>query len=172
MGLNYEPCFNRRKPMTLWKTYNFDASNMDRYFVGADKIMKQMAEGAAFIANTAMSNFPPYNIKKVEDNKYVIEMAVAGFGRQDIEITLEENKLLIKGNTKVDSEETDKSQYLYQGIAARNFTRAFTIADNVEIKDAELINGMLKVWLDHMVPEKKVKKIEVVDKETSKTVKE
>ena len=161
MGLNYEPCFNRRKSMTLWKTYNFDTSNMDRYFVGADKIMKQMAEGAAFIANTAMSNFPPYNIKKVEDNKYVIEMAVAGFGRQDIEITLEENKLLIKGNTKVDSEETDKSQYLYQGIAARNFTRAFTIADNVEIKDAELINGMLKVWLDHMVPEKKVKKIEI-----------
>lgn len=158
--------------MTLWKTYNFDTSNMDRYFVGADKLLKQMADGAAFIANTAMSNFPPYNLKKVEDNKYVIEMAVAGFGRQDIEITLEDNKLLIKGNTQVDSDDEKKPEYLYQGIAARNFTRAFTIADNVEIKNAELINGMLRVWLDHMVPEKTVKKIEVVEKETSKKTKE
>ena len=158
--------------MTLWKTYNFDTSNMDRYFVGADKLLKQMADGAAFIANTAMSNFPPYNLKKVEDNKYVIEMAVAGFGRQDIEITLEDNKLLIKGNTQVDSDDEKKPEYLYQGIAARNCTRAFTIADNVEIKNAELINGMLRVWLDHMVPEKTVKKIEVVEKETSKKTKE
>jgi molecular chaperone IbpA len=147
--------------MTLWNTYKFDTANMHKHFVGADKLMQQMADGAAFIANTAMSNFPPYNLKKVEENKYVIEMAVAGFGRQDIEITMEDNKLLIKGNTKVDTEETDKDKYLYQGIAARNFTRAFTIADNVEIDNAELINGMLKLYLNHLVPEKKVKKIEV-----------
>lgn len=145
--------------MTLWNTYNFDTNNLDRYFVGLDGVMKKMAEGAAFVANTAMSNFPPYNIKKVEDDKYVIEMAVAGFGRQDIEITLEDNKLLIKGSA---STETDnKPQFLYQGIAARNFTRAFTLADNVEIKDAELLNGMLKIFLDHAVTNKAAKKINI-----------
>lgn len=155
--------------MTLWKTYNLDTTNIDRYFVGIDGMMKKMADGAAFIANTAMSNFPPYNIKKVEDNKYVIEMAVAGFGRQDLEITLEDNKLLIKGNTSLDTEDKNKEQYLYHGIAARNFTRAFTLADNVEINNAELINGMLRVWLDCLVPQPNVKKIQVVEKTEQKT---
>ena len=155
--------------MTLWKTYNLDTTNIDRYFVGLDGMMKKMADGAAFIANTAMSNFPPYNIKKVEDNKYVIEMAVAGFGRQDLEITLEDNKLLIKGNTSLDTEDKNKEQYLYHGIAARNFTRAFTLADNVEINNAELINGMLRVWLDCLVPQPNVKKIQVVEKTEQKT---
>lgn len=155
--------------MTLWKTYNLDTTNIDRYFVGLDGMMKKMADGAAFIANTAMSNFPPYNIKKVEDNKYVIEMAVAGFGRQDLEITLEDNKLLIKGNTALDTEDKNKEQYLYHGIAARNFTRAFTLADNVEINNAELINGMLRVWLDCLVPQPNVKKIQVVEKTEQKT---
>ncbi len=148
--------------MTLWKTYNFDTSNMDRYFVGADQIFKKMADGAAFFANTAISTFPPYNLKKIDDNKYVIEMAVAGFSKQDIEITLEDNKLLIKGNTVVNTEEkSDKTEYLYQGIAGRNFTRAFTVADNVEIQSAELINGMLRIWMDHLVSQSNVKKIEV-----------
>jgi molecular chaperone IbpA len=154
--------------MTLWKNYNLDTSNIDRYFVGLDGMMKKMVDGAAFVANTAMTNFPPYNIKKVEDNKYVIEMAVAGFGRQDLEITLEDNKLLISGNTSTDTENKDKSQYLYHGIAARNFARAFTLADNVEINNAELINGMLRVWLDCLVPQPNVKKINVVEKTDQK----
>lgn len=150
--------------MTLWKTYNINPDTIDRHFVGLDSIMKKMAEGAAFVANTAMSNFPPYNIKKIEDNKYLIEMAVAGFGKQDLEITLEDNKLLIKGNTSTSTEDKEKAQYLYQGIAARPFTRAFTLADNVEINNAELINGMLRVWLDCLIPQPNIKKIDVTEK--------
>jgi len=150
--------------MTSFKTYNFDTSNLDRYIVGLDNVMKKMADGAALAANTALSNFPPYNIKKIEDNKYLIEMAVAGFGKQDLELTLENNKLLIKGNTTASTDDKEKSQYLYQGIAARPFTRAFTLADNVEINNAELINGMLRVWLDCLVPQPNVKKIDVIEK--------
>ena len=147
--------------MTLWKTYNFDASNMDRYFVGADKIMKQMAEGAAFIANTAMSNFPPYNIKKVEDNKYVIELAVAGFAKQDIDITFEDNKLIISGKSQDDSD-----NFLFKGIASRAFTRTFFLDDTIEINDAAMMNGMLKIALEKIIPEhKKPKKIAVADGE-------
>jgi molecular chaperone IbpA len=108
-----------------------------------------------------MTNFPPYNIKKAKENKYVIEMAVAGFGKQDIEITLEKNKLIIKGNTKADA---DESSYVFKGIADRGFTRHFTLADNVVIDNAQLLNGMLKVWLDHVIPEsQKPKKIDIAD---------
>jgi molecular chaperone IbpA len=93
-------------------------------------------------------------------------MAVAGFGKQDIEITLEENKLIIKGNSSSDTQSSE-SQYLHMGIANRAFTRQFTLADNVEINNAEMLNGILKVWLDHIIPEsKKPKKIDIVDQES------
>jgi molecular chaperone IbpA len=150
--------------MTHWKTYAFDSSNFDRFFIGADKLAKSLKEGSEWLANNAAS-YPPFNLKKVDDNKYMIEMAVAGFTKQDIELTLEDNKLVIKGNTAGDTD-AEKPEYLHYGIANRAFTRRFTLADNVEIHNAELINGMLKVWLEHMIPEeKKPRKIEV--KETA-----
>ena len=92
------------------------------------------------------ATYPPYNIKQVKDNKFVIEMAVAGFAQSDIEITLEGNKLVIKGNTQ---DEDAPDNFLFKGIANRNFTREFKLADKIEIKDAELVNGMLKVWLEN-----------------------
>lgn len=102
--------------------------------------------------------YPPYNIVKVDDNKYVIELAVAGFGKQDIEIELKENTLAISGKIKTDAE----TDYLYKGIADRAFTRTFSLADTVEIKNAQLMNGMLKVWLENIIPEhKKPRRIEV-----------
>jgi molecular chaperone IbpA len=101
---------------------------------------------AAAQAAQKVVGYPPYNIRQVKDNKYVIEMAVAGFGKSDIEITMEDNKLVIKGNAK-----DEEGEYLYKGIANRGFNREFTLADKVEIKDAELVNGMLKVWLENIV---------------------
>ena len=91
-------------------------------------------------------------------------MAVAGFAKTDIEVTLEGSKLVIKGAV-VDSAE-DPSSFIYKGIANRNFSRAFTLADKVEIKDAEIANGMLKVWLENMVKaQDSVKKITVKSKD-------
>lgn len=149
---------------TLWNTEQFD-----KYFVGSDRLYKTLQQTADFIANTAMTNYPPYNIRKTADNKYVIEMAVAGFGKQDIEMTLEQNRLVIKGQASADTE--DKN-YLFKGIAARDFARQFTLADNVVIDNAQLMNGMLKVWLEHVIPEsQKPKKIDIQDsaEETKKT---
>jgi molecular chaperone IbpA len=147
--------------MTHWKTYAFDSSNFDRFFIGADKLAKSLKEGSEWLANNAAASYPPFNLKKVDDNKYVIEMAVAGFTKQDIELTLEDSKLVIKGNAAGDTD-AEAPEYLHYGIANRAFTRRFTLADNVEIHNAELINGMLKVWLEHMIPEeKKPRKIEV-----------
>ena len=150
----------------FWKTFSLNTSNIDRYFVGADSMAKRLSE----LANTVnISSFPPYNIKKVEDNKYVIEMAVAGFADTDIELTLEENKLLIKSKVSQPEQEPTSDTYLFKGIADRAFSRYFTLADNVEIQNAQLMNGMLKVWLDHVIPEsKKPRKIEIETVPTKK----
>ena len=105
--------------------------------------------------------YPPYNIRQVKDNKYVIEMAVAGFAKTDLEITMDGNKLVVKGLTK----EEDGEHFLYKGIANRAFERAFTLNDKVEIKDAELVNGMLKIWLENIVKtQDAIKKIGIKEK--------
>jgi molecular chaperone IbpA len=118
----------------------------------------------------SIPNYPPYNIKKTGDNTYVIEVAVAGFGKQDIEIELDNGKMIIKGNVQNTEEEEN---FLFKGIANRAFTRTFALEDQIEVKDAEMFNGMLKVFLERIIPEhKKPKKIEVKDSEVkAKTVK-
>lgn len=124
--------------------------------VGFDDMFKRLNTFSESLPK--ISAYPPYNIKKTDENTYVIEVAVAGFGKQDIELTLENGTLVIKGNTNAD-EGTD---YLFKGIADRAFTRTFTLADTVEIKNADLINGMLKIWLERFIPETaKPKKIEI-----------
>jgi molecular chaperone IbpA len=118
----------------------------NRSFVGFEDMMNQL-RSLTEATTKSIPTYPPYNIKQIKDNKYVIEMAVAGFSKTDIELTMEGNKLFIKGSVK---DETDES-YLYKGIANRNFHHSFTLADTLEIKDVELINGMLKVWLENIV---------------------
>jgi molecular chaperone IbpA len=130
--------------------------------IGFDHMFDRLEKlSSNMIQNTS---YPPYNIKKVEDNKYVIEVAVAGFGKQDLELELQDSTLTIKGNTTLDTvlEDGVDVTYLYRGIANRNFTRKFTLADSVEIKNAQFINGLLKVWLENVIPEsKKPKKIDI-----------
>lgn len=135
---------------------------MDRYFVGADRVMKKLAD-IADQSVQVVSKYPPYNIKKIDEDRYVIEMAVAGFGKSELDIELEDSKLKISGNVQSD----DTAEYLFKGIAERGFTREFTLADNVEVKSSTLVNGMLKIWLEAFVPEdKKPKKIDITDAET------
>jgi len=136
--------------------------DVDKFFVGFDEQFNRLAKLHDDVAKN-IPNYPPYNIKKTGENTYTIELAVAGFARQDIEIEFAEDKLIVKGNTSEDT-----TDYIFKGIAARNFTRTFALNDQIEIKDAELFNGMLKIALERIIPEhKKPKKIEV--KETSKT---
>ena len=111
-----------------------------------------------------VSNYPPYNIVKTGDNKFDIEVALAGFNKKDINVNLEDGVLSIeskkdeKKETKVDSE----GEILHKGIAKRYFKKSFTIADDVEINGAELKDGMLRVSVEKIVPEaKKLKTIEI-----------
>jgi len=141
--------------------------NLDKFFVGFDEQFNRMAKlHDDFTKN--IPNYPPYNIKKTGDNNYVIELAVAGFAKQDIEIEFADDKLIIKGNTKDD----ESSDFLFKGIAARNFTRTFVLDDQIEIKDAAMLNGMLKIALERIIPDhKKPKKIEVKDSDDIVTTK-
>ena len=140
--------------------FGADFGRIQPFTVGFGDTLELMREAATIAAKSV--SYPPYNIKQVKENKYVIEMAVAGFSKSDIEMTLEGNKLVIKAATK----DEDNGDYLYRGIANRAFERTFTLADKVEIKDAEMINGMLKVWLENMVKvQDAVKKITIKENE-------
>lgn len=155
--------------MTLMlKNGTFDMfKDIEKFFVGFDDTYNRMAKFHDDVTKN-IPNYPPYNIRKVEDNKYVIELAVAGFARQDIDITFEDNKLIISGKT-----EDDNNNFLFKGIANRAFTRTFFLDDTIEINDAFMMNGMLKIALEKIIPEhKKPKKIAVADGESkSKTKK-
>ena len=150
-----------------------DLAKFDKFFVGSDKFLKKIQETADHIANTAATaGYPPFNLKKTDENVYVIEMAVAGFGKQDIELTLEDNRLKIAGHTTVDTITDDgiNQTFLHKGISDRPFTRTFTLADNVVVNNAKMVNGMLKIWLEHIIPdEKKPKKIDITE-ETEEVV--
>ena len=139
-------------------------ASFDPFSVGFDKTFKALASQLDGIGKN-LPGYPPYNIKKVDDNKYVIEMAVAGFAKTDIELTLDGGKLTIAGNTKgANDMDNANAYYFYKGIAERAFNRTFTLADTVEVKNAELVNGILKVWLENFIPEnQKPKKIEIKD---------
>jgi molecular chaperone IbpA len=139
--------------------YNFHRLNP--FTIGFNDIFDELEKQTKQL--TKAVTFPPYNIKQLSDSKYVIEMAVAGFAKTDIELTLEGNKLVVSG--KAQEEEAPES-FLHKGIANRGFTREFTLADKVEIENAELANGMLKIGLANMVKiQDAIKKIPLTYKE-------
>jgi molecular chaperone IbpA len=155
-----------------WTNYKFDHTfsdlqKFDKYFIGSDKFLAKVQETMDLVANSAATaGYPPFNLKKTDDNVYVIEMAVAGFGKNDIELTLEDNKLKIAGHTTVESLTKDgiDQTFLHKGISDRPFERTFSLADNVVVNNAQYINGLLKIWLEHIIPEdKKPKKIDIED---------
>lgn len=143
--------------------------DFDRFFVGFDEQFDRLAKLHDDLTKN-IPNYPPYNIRKTGDNTYAIELAVAGFARSEIDIELADGKLIVRGNT---SEDEGSGDFLFRGIAARNFTRTFALDDQIEIKDAEMFNGILKVFLERIIPEhKKPKKIEVKEGSGRKTQKQ
>lgn len=95
------------------------------------------------------SSFPPYNVKKVDEDNYTIELAVAGYLREEIEINVEKDTLTIKS----DKENDEKSDFLHRGIAGRNFTQHFTLGEYMSVKSASLENGMLSIKIERELPE-------------------
>jgi molecular chaperone IbpA len=105
------------------------------------------------------TSFPPHNILKLDDNRYIVELAVAGFSKDEIDIEVADGTLTIKGEKK---EKLDDLQYLHRGIGTRSFTKTLTVADTIEVRGAEFKDGILKIGLENIIPEhKKPRKIEI-----------
>ena len=112
---------------------------------------------------TTMPSFPHYNIVKTAENQYNVEIALAGYSKKDIEIEIKEGVLTVKSvKSKEEKEVEDNNGVLHQGIAKRYFSKAFTIADDVEVKGAELKDGLLKISMERIIPEhRKAKTINI-----------
>jgi len=138
-------------------THIIDQLYRDMYSsaISVDRVLDAQRILAA--ASKKMGGFPFYNIKKTGDNKYAIEMALSGYSLADIEITLEKNKLTISS----DGHQEDSS-YIYKGFAFRKFSKSFTLMENIQVDGAELVNGVLSIWLSEFVKEEdKPKKINI-----------
>jgi molecular chaperone IbpA len=121
-------------------------AQLNRALIGFDRIFTDFETRQ----QSTTTNYPPYNVLKYDDNNFEIEVAVAGFEREDISIELDQDILRIRGQR---TKEEDTSKYLHRGLAARDFERIFTLADHIEVGDAELTNGILRVKLTRIVPE-------------------
>lgn len=109
------------------------------------------------VAKSGSDGYPPYNIEQIDENRLRITLAVAGFARPDLDITLEDNQLVVRGR-----QEDDPSRvYLHRGIAARQFQKAFVIAEGIEIGEARLESGLLSIDLTRPQPAQTVRKIEI-----------
>jgi molecular chaperone IbpA len=129
---------------------NFDLTPLMRATVGFDRLAN-LLDTATRLDESALG-YPPYNIEKTGEDSYRITMAVAGFGEEDLEITVQENSLVIKaGKAKPEDDKTVK--YLHRGIATRGFERRFDLADFIKVTGARLDNGMLSIELEREVPE-------------------
>jgi len=110
-----------------------------------------------FDLDTNTNTYPPYNIVKVTDNKYVIEMALAGFSKKDVEIRVTDGELVV--NSANSNKKSDNNDIIHKGISYRSFQRKFTLSEDIYVKDAEMNNGMLKIILERKIPEHKKPKL-------------
>ena len=140
--------------MTHFHIRTLDLPSLHRHAIGFDQMFEQLNRTFA----NSKDNYPPHNIIQTDETNFVIEVAVAGFAENEINVELADNVLTVKGE-RVKEEDTEV-QYLHKGISARNFTRNFPLAENIQVRSATVENGILAVYLELIVPdEKKPKKI-------------
>ena len=131
-------------------------NQIHRQAIGFDSLFEQLNRQ---FTNSKSDNYPPHNVVKLDDTHYVIEVAVAGFNEDEIDVELKENVLTVKGEQAKKEAEVE---YLHKGISARNFTRTFPLAEHIEVRGATVKNGILAIALEQIVPEEdKPKKIAI-----------
>ena len=137
----------------------YDLSPLLRSSVGFD-VFDNIFD-SVFNLNESNTSYPPYNILK-SDNNYTISLAIAGFSKNEIDVSIQENELVIKGVSK---DQDDKIEFLHRGIAGRNFERKFKLADTIKVSDASYEDGLLNIYLEREIPEhQKPRKIEINNK--------
>src|SRR5256714_6567658 len=136
----------------------FDFAPSRRSTVGSDRLFDMLENSNA---GQAQENYPPFDLIKLGDNDYRIELAVAGFKPDEIDITAQQNVLLVTGRKK-DEDEQKGSNYVYRGIATRSFERRFALADHIQVRGADMKDGLLSIELKREIPEAmKPKKINI-----------
>jgi molecular chaperone IbpA len=139
--------------MTLTIPFAHSTLGFERFFDEVDALLRDTT------TTKTQTQFPPHNIIKLDDSRYVVELAIAGFGKDEIDITVDDGRLTIKGN-KANKDES--IQYLHRGIGTRSFTKTLTVADTIEVRGAEFKDGILRIGLENIVPDhKKPRKIEI-----------
>ena len=137
----------------------FDFAPYRRSTVGFDRLF-DMLENNGF--TQGQENYPPFDLIKLGDNDYRIELAVAGFKPDEIDITAQQNVLLVTGRKKEEAEEGKGNDYIYRGIATRSFERRFALADHIQVRGADMKDGLLSIELKREIPEAmKPKKINI-----------
>jgi len=133
------------------KLTHFDINQITPFSIGFDRVFDRLVD---YGTTYETGGFPPYNIRKTDDFKHVIEIALAGFSKAEIEVILTDGILEIK-SSDLPTTVKPKDDLIHKGIAKRAFTRKFTLADDIEVKDAKLENGLLRIDLEQIVPEHK-----------------
>ena len=129
------------------------------FSIGFDDMLDQFESMLGNGSLAVQSNYPPYNIRKAGKDKYAIEVAVAGFNKDDVEVEYEDNLLTVKTKNIKRTEEKEGDEVIHRGISQRSFARSFTIADDVKVNGAELKDGLLRIACERIVPEHKKKKL-------------
>lgn len=125
----------------------FDNTGLTKAFIGLDQIFDNFEK---HFLNQTQSNYPPYNVIKGPDNSRIIEVAVTGFDKDEIIVEQEHNQLIIKATSK---ENSDEQEFIFRGLATRDFERRFALLEHMEVGDATVENGLLRVYIKHIIPE-------------------
>ena len=141
---------------TLAHHTNFTAGDLDRFMglsVGFDSMFNRMMN---FTPTQQDSGYPPYNMRKVDDYNYVIEIALAGFSERDIEVEVADGVISVRSK---EDKDTAEAEYVHRGIARRSFSKSWTLSDDMIVNGAEFQNGLLNINLEKVVPDEKKPRI-------------
>ena len=133
--------------LSLWNSLRPFSVGFDSIFDEFDRMLESTERYS--------SNYPPYNIKRVNENNYNIEVALAGYSKDDIEVELKDSALTVRNKSKEQTIDEKGNGVIHKGISTRQFERAFTISEDIKVKDAELKNGLLTIDLERIIPDEK-----------------
>ena len=133
--------------LSVWNSLRPFSVGFDSIFEEFDRMLESTERYS--------SNYPPYNIHKLNDNNYKIEVALAGYSKDEIELELKDNTLAVRNKVKEKVINEDTNGVIHKGIATRQFERSFTISEDIKVKNAELKNGLLNIDLERIIPDEK-----------------
>lgn len=134
--------------MTQFTLHTLDLPTLHRRAIGFDRMFEEL--NRTFANSKTTNNYPPHNVVQLDDTHFVVEVAVAGFKENEIDVEIKDNVLTVKGEQVKSNEEIN---YVHKGISTRNFTQTFSLAEHVEVRGATVQNGILAIALEQLVPE-------------------